>query len=207
MGKMILLTSRELAEKERILSRIGKYYKNENNVYEAFINSGIIEIASPEIQVDSLSFIGISNSDGRLEASSIKPGNVRFNLKGVLKTVGRGGLELTAAIGAGIDVNYSLLASLILVFIDLRKNVKDVSTIRLDEKSAYMLLALWEMEFEENSINIDEAYNYYSLKYGKQYPLTQDEYTIELSDLVVLGCVDVINGRITIKETISYEYE
>lgn len=206
------------AEK-KITDNIALFYKeidetkdiNPLMVYDEFKKSGFIEITPPKGKKPKIKFpemkpgvqymITIDNLESYHSGHSIKPGNIKLNLKKLIAGI-PSIIELTISIATDIPILKICTA------LNVWKSVLDICTVPISKEQAFVIVALWKNCNSQNVIEAEQGYiavNTLLKKYGES-EITEIKYNKLLDSLEAIQCIELREESVFLKESINKKY-
>lgn len=187
---------------------IGDYIKqssdnNENNIptIEDFQEKGFLQIQAPLEEPPMMQFLTLDSLKNYNTGSSIKPGNIKLNIKNLIDNIPSIG-EIIISIWAE-SIELKICAAL-----NLWKALKDISTISITKDQAFVIVALWKNCNSYHKINLNTGYNVTKDLFQKfQEPIpSYEKYNQIIDALIKLECIELTDEEIWLREWISKNY-
>lgn len=170
-------------------------------IYQQFISSGFLSITAPEEDPPLMSFLTMDSLNNYSKGRSIKPGNILLNFKELMETI-PDMVEMAVTIALDIPV-LKVCAAL-----NLCKSLRDVFTVEISKEQAYLIVSLWKNCDSRHRITIEEGFNAVNVlltEYGEE-ALNNTKYNYLLDCLEKIGCIELEDGVIRLREWISRNY-
>lgn len=192
-------------EKEMAETLIGG--KNELKDYDAFElyqelkDFGFVQISAPQEESPKMMMITIDSLKEYNQGSSIKPGNIRLNIKKLIDAI-PGVIEIVVGVNADVPI------LLVCAALNLWKTLRDVSTVEISKDQAFVIVALWKNCNTERKIGLEKGYvavNELLAKYGEP-EITETKYNKIIDSLIKIECIEMEENIIWLREWISKNY-
>lgn len=170
-------------------------------IYQQFIKSGFLSITAPEEDPPMISFITMDSLKNYSSGRSIKPGNIRLNIKDLIETI-PSMVEMAVSIALDIPVLQVCAA------LNLWKSIRDVFTVEISKDQAYLITSLWKNCDSRHRITIEKGFtavNTLLEKYGED-AINGTKYNYILESLESIQCIELEDGVIWLREWISKKY-
>lgn len=182
-------------------------YKNEfrdydvSELYQELKETGFIQISAPQEEPPKMMMLTIDSLKNYNQGSSIKPGNIRLNIKKLIDAV-PGIIEIV------VGVNAEMPILLVVAALSLWKTIRDVSTVEITKDQAFVIVALWKNCNTAQKIELDRGYvavNELLVRYG-ELEITEMKYNKIIDSLIKIGCIEMEENIIWLREWISKNY-
>lgn len=192
-------------EKEMAESLIGG--KNELKDYDAFElyqelkDFGFVQISAPQEEPPKMMMITIDSLKEYNQGSSIKPGNIRLNIKKLIDAI-PGVIEIVVGVNADVPI------LLVCAALNLWKTLRDVSAVEISKDQAFVIVALWKNCNIERKLGLEKGYvavNELLAKYG-ELEITETKYNKIIDSLIKIKCIEMEENIIWLREWISKSY-
>jgi len=187
----------------RELKEYSVYFDNDTDVIvDELFSSEAIRMSSPtepETVIHMMTFDSIGkNFNG---GSSIKPGNIKINLKKLIRDIPEIAL-------LGPTVVSDALVFKVMAAIVIWRTLRNAMTIKIEKADAATIIALWSKSNEANKIEIELGYNTV-LQVYKQVDLDEiswERYIKILGELEKKEYIKIEETSIWLREWVSSNY-
>ena len=170
-------------------------------IFQQFINSGFLSITAPEEDPPMMSLMTMDSLKNYSSGRSIKPGNIRLNIKDLIETI-PSMVEMAVSIAMDMPVLQVCAA------LNLWKSIRDVFTVEISKDQAFLIVSLWKNCDSRQRITIEKgltAVNVLLVKYGED-TINGTKYNYILESLESIHCIELEDGVIWLREWISKRY-
>jgi hypothetical protein len=181
------------------LSALPPDFPHREKIAERIVGA-FIQITPPANEPARLDLLTIPRM-GAQGGSSRKPGNIFLNLRTLIEIVSN--IALTVAGVAGQQWLIPLAGLHIL------NTLYSNSTVELDRNHAMAIYAMWTNRNREDRISRDNALSKTNghMTFSGFFPLNEAEFSKVIDDLCEMGCIEVENGMILLRERVKTIYE
>ncbi len=173
-----------------------------SNVYDYLIKIGFITIDPPIENPFMMSFITIDSLKNYNSGKSIKPGNIRFNIKNLIEF-----LPELVSLGVGMISENPIIV--VCGALSLCRKLIDNASLSISKEQAYVIVALWKScNNSEHRILLNDGFiatNKILNEYGET-KITCTKYNILIDSLVKMRCIDLSDNTIFLREMVSKKY-
>jgi len=137
---------------------------------------------------------------GRGGANSRKPGNITLNWRRLFDLVP----DITLAGAGAVGTTWLLPVAALYVWMKLLNS----ATIKIEEKDAFVLYALWTHKNDKDRISEDDGFaksNLLAEKHGMP-PIQRDTFDRAVNKLSSLDCIELEAGIIWLREWVRIKY-
>ena len=170
-------------------------------LYQQYINSGFLSITAPEEDPPTISFLTMDSLKNYGRGRSIKQGNIRLNFKKLMETIPN-------MVGMAANIAVDNPVSKVCAALNLCKALRDVFTVEISKEQAFLIVSLWKKCDSRHRITIEEGFNAVNVllkEYGEE-ALNNTKYNYLLDCLENIGCIELEDGVIWLREWISRNY-
>lgn len=170
-------------------------------IYRYFLNSGFLSITAPEEDPPMMQFITIYSLKDNSGGKSIKPGNVRLNIRNLIETI-PSMTEMSISIALDIPI-LQICAAL-----NLWKAIKDICTVEISKNQAYLIVSLWNNCDSKHRIATEKGFTTFNAllgEYGEE-AVSKAKYENILDSLENIRCVELEGETIWLREWIGKKY-
>lgn len=172
-----------------------------STIYQELKKTGFIKISAPQEETPMMHMLTMDSLKNYNQGSSIKPGNIRLNIKKLIDAVPD---ILELAIGVTTDIPILQVCAAL----NLWKTLRNVSTVQITKDQAFVIVALWENCNAEHKIELDKGYDAVNIlltKYGEE-KITEIKYNKIIDSLIRIDCIELEENVIWLREWISKQY-
>lgn len=189
------------------IARLGVSIEDAKRIFEYLEDECVIEITAPQMKAPVLQTVKMqATHTGRITGKSYKPGNIIFNMKdGMVNSLALGA-SIAASIGA-VSLSQPVIA--ILTILSAVLSAANLWEKELDEDAVLILAVLWENGNTYDQLIDIEAGLVFANTYLESYNrtrLSKVRYNDLLDDLNAIKCIELMDGKIKLKERINIEY-
>lgn len=169
--------------------------------YRHFVENDIVRVTLPEEPPVFIGLLTTSSQNGFTQAQSIKPGNIRIHLK-----------KLALFIPAVVDFADSISSQNLLRTIGsglaIVASFCEMLVVKVDDIHVLVFAALWDSCGSDNSLSLEDGFAATNdfLKRNKKAPMSHGEYNKAINMLNNIHCLDVVDGKLLLKEKISKKF-
>lgn len=170
-------------------------------IYNSLVRCGFISITPPLEEPPVMQLLTIASLRHYREGNSIKPGNIRLNIRKLFETI-----PDVVSVGAGM-VSDNLLVT-VCGALSLWLKLRDIATVSISKEQAFAIVALWRGCNPDHKISLDDGFaamNTLLKQYGEA-EITYLKYNIVIDSLIEIQCVELTEGIIWLREWISRKY-
>lgn len=168
------------------------------------ILDSFVEISPPQQEQLTIGLILIDPTSGPPKGKSLKPGNVLLNWRKLFEVVPDVSLASLGAPTLPIPLQVAIVLAALYVSNKLVRGASE----ELSEAEAVTILALWKGRNARDQISDEDGFKQTNLErrgYGLP-PLSYRQYSAAVDQLVVLGCIELNEGVISLVEAIRVTY-
>lgn len=186
---------------------VGRYLYTANKnldvsaVYQEFVDSQFILISPPEEEPPMMQYLTMDSLRNYNWGRSIKAGNIQLNIK---KLVDAFPSMIEMAVSMAVDIPILKICA----GLNLWKSLRNIATVEISKEQAFVLVALWKNCDYNQKIALEDgldAANALCGRYGEPQ-FTEIKYNQVIDTLVRLGCINLNEGVVWLKEQISKSY-
>lgn len=171
-------------------------------VYEYLTKMGFVTICPPKEEAFRMSFLTIDSLKNYNSGKSIKPGNIRLNIRNLIESIP----ELVS-LGVGMVSESPIIV--VCGALSLCRKLIDNASLNISKEQAYVIVALWKScNNNEHKILLNDGFiatNKILNEYGES-KMTYKKYNILIDSLVKMKCIELSENTIHLKERISKKY-
>lgn len=170
-----------------------------DQLVESLMNN-YIQLTPPTEQDHTMSCIRLSSSFSE-GGSSRKPGNICLNMKKLMEIVP----DVTIATVGAATAPFWLLP---LIALYVWNRLWCGSEERLSENEASVIYSLWKHRNKENKISVNDGFKHTNStrRNANISSLKKDEYNNAINRLVQIGCIELSDSIIWMKECVNIKY-
>ena len=177
--------------------------ENDNNflIYQNFLNSGFLQITPPEEEPPMMHMLTMDSLKNYQQGSSIKPGNIRLNIKKLIETI-----PSVVEMAISIAINMPILQ--VCAALNIWKTLRNILTVEISREQAFVIVALWKNCNQSREISLENGYIATNALYEKlgETPISDTKYNHTIDALVALQCIELDEGIVWLREWISKQY-
>ena len=191
--------------KETELIKIIDTVTNESSLDSSLLfenfKKNCINITPPEEEPPMMQFLTIDSLKNYKSGQSIKPGNIKLNIKKLINT-------LPAIVETSVGILYDIPILQVCAELTLWKTLCNIFTVEITREQAIVLVALWKNCDVSHYINLSNGFDAVNTLYQKLDDCTMNQtiYNRIIDQLINLECIEVINEKIWLREWISQTY-
>lgn len=191
--------------KETELIKIIDTVTNESSLDSSLLfenfKKNCISITPPEEEPPMMQFLTIDSLKNYKSGQSIKPGNIKLNIKKLINT-------LPAIVETSVGILYDIPILQVCAALTLWKTLCNIFTVEITREQAIVLVALWKNCDVSHYINLSNGFDAVNTLYQKLDDCTMNQtiYNRIIDQLINLECIEVINEKIWLREWISQKY-
>jgi hypothetical protein len=174
---------------------------NVSKVFDILNGCGFISITPPLGEPPMLCNLTLDSLSDYRNGSSIKPGNIRLNMRKLIEAVPE-----IVSIGAGMTCDN--LVVIVCGALSLWNKLKSIATIDINKEQAFVIVALWRKCNLFRRISLGDGFvatNDLLGKYGET-EITSAKFNKIIDSLIKLQCVELYGEVIWLRERISAKY-
>ena len=176
-------------------------YIDSSIIYKELTECGFITVTPPMGEPIRMSFLTMDSLKNYKSGKSIKPGNIKLNIKLLIDEI----LEILASItNQPIDT----FISKIYIALNLWKAINKVLTVEITKDEAFVIVALWKYCDGRHKIDVEDGYNAVKelcKRYGEQ-EISKIKYHYTIDALVAIDCIELNEGIVWLREWIIKRY-
>lgn len=183
------------------LSGLSKQDHDLSSIFRYYLDCGFLSMTAPTEDPPMMSFMTMDSLKNYNSGRSIKPGNIRLNIKDLIDSI-PSMVELAISIATEIPILQVCAA------LNLWKSLREIITVEISKEQAFVIVSLWKNCDSKHRISIDKglkAVNALLKKYG-EIPISNTKYNQLLDSLESIQCIEIENGVIWLREWISKKY-
>lgn len=168
---------------------------------QLLLECNCLKITPPQQEPPMMSFLTLDSLNNYHQGRSIKPGNIKINIKRLIDT-------LPEIVTATVSVISGITIIKICAAIAIWKKLRDVSTIDIKKEQAIIIFALWKNCNEKHIISLEDGYRDSNMlcKQATESEFTWERYISTIEELEKIGCVKLTNDGIWLCEWVSKNY-
>lgn len=181
-----------------------QYMENEDKLYYEFEKCGFIQIIPPvhkeiDLFISKAGCVRIGND---IKGKTIKPGNIIINIRCLIDS-----LPAIAALAVSMVKDIPILK--VCSALSLWKELVKVSTIEITRNQSIVLIGLWKFRDYTKHISLEYGFNRVNFfcRSIEEKELTWEEYNRAVDDLMALHCIDMTDGIICLRESVTIEWQ
>lgn len=171
------------------------------NITQFLFESDCLNITPPQQEPPMMSFLTIDSINNYHHGSSIKPGNIKINIKHLIN-------KLPEIVTETVSVISDKTILKVCAAISVWKMLRDVSTIEIKKEQAVVIIALWKNCNKNHIISLEEGYRDVNLLYKQveANEFTWEQYISIIEELERMNCVELTDDGIWLCEWVSKKY-
>jgi hypothetical protein len=172
-----------------------------SDIFKTLQDCHSIIMTPPQEPPKIMSFITLDSLDKYNNGSSIKPGNIKVNIKELIESLP----ELVAsAVGIVMDIPILKVCSLLTIWKTLRNSIK----VKIDKVHAIVIISLWKHRNSDDKITLERGFDYSKKLYSEYYKddLSYEIFSSIIEDFVKIESIEWSEGDLWLRERISQEY-
>ena len=193
--------------RDEIVGGLEDQFPDAQEIVDGLVSANLLTIEAPiyEIEGDEnvFTFTEIKSTADykRAHGKTKKPGNVIVNFKEMLWDI--------PDIGMGIEgLKSSSKAYIVLLALSILFKVIKSIIVKLDYSQVICLIGIRDVYNEKTGVDIEKARSYTAdlVKSHELNDFNMDEYDKILDDLTQIGTIELLEGRIYLKEKVEVKY-
>lgn len=170
-------------------------------VTQFLLKCNCLNITPPQQEPPMMSLLTIDSLNNYHHGRSIKPGNIKINIKHLIDT-------LPEIVTATVSVISDITILKVCAAISIWKMLRDISTIEIKKEQAIIIVVLWKNCNEKHIISLEDGYSNANLlcKQVDEKEFTWEQYVSIIEELEKIECIELTNGGIWLREWVSKEY-
>lgn len=168
---------------------------------QLLLKCNCLKITPPQQEPPMISFLTLDSLNNYHQGRSIKPGNIKLNIKRLIDT-------LPEIVTATVNVISGITILKICAAIAIWKKLRNVATIDIKKEQAIIIFALWKNCNEKHIISLEDGYRDSNAlcKQVTESEFTWAQYISIIEELEKIGCVALTNDGIWLCEWVSKNY-
>lgn len=174
---------------------------NVDDVFKQLVDSGFISITSPMENPMTMSYITLGSFKNYNDGESIKPGNIRLNIKNLIETI-----PDIVSLGIGMASENQIIT--ICGALNLWLKLRGVVSVSISKDQAFVIVALWKSCNSKHEISLKDGYkatNKLLQQYGEN-KISNTKYHNLIGTLVEIQSIELKEDKILLIEHISKKY-
>lgn len=174
---------------------------NVDDVFKQLVDSGFISITSPMEKPMTMSYITLGSFKNYNDGESIKPGNIRLNIKNLIETI-----PDIVSLGIGMASENQIIT--ICGALNLWLKLRGVVSVSISKDQAFVIVALWKSCNSKHEISLKDGYkatNKLLQQYGEN-KISNTKYHNLIGTLVEIQSIELKEDKILLIEHISKKY-
>lgn len=191
--------------KTAIAETLSDVLSNENSdvslIYNDLVRSRFVSMSPPLEEPPMMQFLTMDSLRNYKDGSSIKPGNILLNIRKLIEAIPE-----VISIGTGMVCDNHIVT--VCGALSLWLKLRDIATINISKEQAFVIVALWRNCNPNHKISLDDGFiatNNLFDQYGEP-EISSLKYNIIIDSLVKIGCIELTEEIIWLREWISKNY-
>ncbi len=168
---------------------------------QLLLECNCLKITPPQQEPPMMSFLTIDSLNDYHHGNSIKPGNIKINMKRLIDSLPE---IVTATVSIINDITILKICAAIIIW----KMLRNVSTIEIKKEQAIIIVALWKNCNEKHIISLEDGYKNSNMLYkqvdGSKF--TWDQYIFIIEELEKIESIKLTENGIWLCEWVSKNY-
>lgn len=171
------------------------------SIYQSYLDDGFLSVTSPTQDKPMMGWLTMDSLKNYRRGSSIKPGNICLNIKKLIANIPSFHEQV---IVLACEMPYRKIYAAL----HLWKLLVETFGVEISKEQAFVIVALWKNCDYTHKISIDkglECVNILLKKYD-ELALSDKKYNQILDSLESIQCLEMKDGNIYLRESISRNY-
>lgn len=174
---------------------------NSTDIMKGFLENGGLLITPPQQEPPTMHLIIMNSSSSYDNVQSIKPGNIKFNIRRVIEFLP----DITAsAVGIAMDIPILKICAALNIW----KMLRNITTIEITKEQAMAIITLWGNCNQQHRITLEKGYDCFRTLYKnvEASECTWEQYMRVISDLEKIDSLKLDDEGIWLCEWVSKQY-
>lgn len=171
-------------------------------IVQDLLECNCLNVTSPQQEPPRLCYITVDSFNDYHHGNTIKPGNIRINIKILID-------KIPEIIADSVSIISDIDILKICAVISIWKMLRDISTIELKKEQAIVIVALWKKCNRKHMVSLEDGYRNANMlcKQIDENEFTWEQYISIIEELEKIECIELNNDGIWLCEWVSRKYE
>lgn len=182
-------------------SKVTKYDFHVEEIERTLLDCRCLTITPPQEEPAKMYMITLDSLTDYRKGSSIKPGNIRINIKHLIDS-------LPEIISASVSISVDIPILKICAALSIWKILRNLSTIEITKEDAIVIAALWKNCDNKHKIPVEEGFDKVNIicKGVSEKEFTWEQYIQVLDLLEKINSIKLDEDGIWLCEWVSRDY-